>query len=171
VPGVAGAICLILTGIAFQILPFSWVGLLLILLGLGFFIAEVFITSFGTLFAAGIICFLLGGTMVFEQPDLSDLTVSFWSVLVPVVLGCALSGGMIAIAVGRTILRPQTSGVDDLIGMIGRSETALDPRGKVFIRGEYWNVVSEQPIEAGSSIEVVDVEGLVLRVRRSEAHR
>ena len=56
---------------------------------------------------------------------------------------------------------------DEMIGRVGRSESAIDPRGKVFVRGEYWNVVADTPIEAGESVEVLSVEGLVLRVRRA----
>jgi membrane-bound serine protease (ClpP class) len=63
-PGVAGAICLVVAAIAFQILPFSWVGLLLMLLGMGLVATEVFVPSFGALFAAGIACFLLGGSLL-----------------------------------------------------------------------------------------------------------
>ncbi len=171
VPGVVGAICLVLTGFAFQILPFSWIGLLLIFVGLGFLIAELFVASFGLLFAAGVACFLLGGSMVFEQPDLSDLNVSFWSVLVPAVVGMSTFSGIVVLAVGRTLMRAQVSGVDEMIGLVGDARTAIDPSGKVFIRGEFWNVTSDVPIAAGERVEVVAVEGLTLRVRRVAATR
>jgi membrane-bound serine protease (ClpP class) len=179
VPGVAGAICLVLTGFAFQILPFSWIGLLLIMTGIGLLIAELFVASFGLLFAAGIACFLLGGTMVFEQPDLSDLTVSFWSVLVPAVVGMGTFSGIVILAVGRTLMREQVSGVDEMIGLIGEASSEIhpdghpnaQPDGKVFIRGEYWNVTANEPIESGQRVEVIAVEGLTLRVRQVAATR
>jgi membrane-bound serine protease (ClpP class) len=173
IPGVGGAICLVLTAIAFQILPFSWVGLILILLGIGFFVAEVFFTSFGALFAAGALCFLLGGTMLFDQPDLSDLTVSFWSVLVPTVVGMCIFGSVVVFAVGRSMFRTPTSGVDEMIGLVGRASTRIDPKGKVFVRGEYWNVEAAEPVDRsegiseGEPVEVIGVEGLTLRVRRA----
>jgi membrane-bound serine protease (ClpP class) len=171
VPGVAGAICLVLTGFAFQILPFSWIGLLLVFVGLALIVAEVFITSFGLLFVAGIGCFLLGGSMVFEQPDLSDLSVSFWSVLVPVVVGLGGFTALVVFAVGRTFLLAQTSGVDEMIGLVGQSSTRIDPEGKIFVRGEYWNVAAEEPIEPGEPVEVIAVENLKLRVRRAMGTR
>ena len=170
-PGAVGGVCLILTAIAFQILPFDWVGVILILAGIGFLIAEIFITSFGVLFALGIGCFLLGGTMIFDRPDLSDLSVSFWSVLVPAVLAVAIFGAIIVFAIGRTLTLRQTAGVGELVGLVGRSTTALDPEGKIFVRGEYWQAVAEAELPEGESVEVTAVEGLRLRVRPVSAQR
>jgi membrane-bound serine protease (ClpP class) len=172
VPGVAGAVCLVLTGIAFQYIPFSWLGLILMISGLGLFIAEVFIPAYGILFALGVGAFLLGGTMVFDQPDLSDLTVSFWEVLLPSVVAMSICVGVIVFAVGRSMLRGQVAGVDELIGLVGRATTQLDPDGKVFVRGEYWNVdrddLETDPIGPGEAVEVTAVEGMRLRVRRAQ---
>jgi membrane-bound serine protease (ClpP class) len=174
-PGLAGLVCLLLAGIGFNLMPFSWVGLVLILLGLALFVAEIFFTSFGALFAAGALCILLGGTMVFDQPELSDLTVSFWSVLVPTVLGMCIFAGLIVFSVGRSMMMKPASGVDEIIGLVGRAASSLDPQGKVFVRGEYWNVEAEgagaDPIADGEAVEVVAVEGLTLRVRRAGSGR
>jgi membrane-bound serine protease (ClpP class) len=165
-PGVAGGVCLILAAIAFQILPFSWVGLLLVLAGIGLLVAEIFVPSLGVLFALGLGCILLGGTMLFDRPDLSDLTVSFWRVLVPAVAGVAVFGGFVVFAVARSLSRSQQSGVSELIGLRARAVTPLDPGGKVFVRGEYWNVDADEQVGDGEWVEVVAVEGLRLRVRR-----
>ena len=167
VPGVLGAICLILAGIAFQILPFSWVGLLLMLLGMGLLVAEIFVTSFGLLFTAGLVCFLLGGSMLFDMPEVSDLAVSFWSVLVPITVAFGLFAGVVVFAVGRTFAREQTAGVSELIGMVGRAQSALTPEGRVFVRGEYWSASADEEIAAGEAVEIAAVEGMRLRVRRS----
>jgi membrane-bound serine protease (ClpP class) len=166
VPGVLGAICLILAAIAFQILPFSWVGLLLMLLGMGLLVAEIFVTSFGLLFTAGLVCFLLGGSMLFEMPEVSDLTVSFWSVLVPITVAFGLFAGVVVIAVGRTFAREQTAGVSELIGLVGKAQTVLAPEGRVFVRGEYWKARADEEIAAGEAVEIAAVEGMCLRVRR-----
>lgn len=168
-PGAAGAVSLLLAGIAFQILPFSWVGLMLVMLGLVLLIAEIFVASFGLLFAAGVGCLLLGGSMVFTVPDMSDLTVSFWSVLVPAVFGLSAFGALVAFLVGRSLLRKRESGIDEMIGLVGRCATALDPEGRVFVRGEYWNVVADEDIGEGEAVEVTAVDGLRLRVRRARA--
>jgi membrane-bound serine protease (ClpP class) len=167
VPGVVGAACLLLALIAMQILPFSWIGLLLIAAGIALFITEIFVTSYGLLFAAGVICFLIGGSMIFDRPDLSDLNVSFWPVLVPTVAGIALFGGLVVYAAGRTLGQRQVSGVSELIGMSGVATTALDPEGTVFIRGEYWRARADAPIDAQERVEATAVQGLELRVRRA----
>jgi membrane-bound serine protease (ClpP class) len=167
VPGVVGAACLLLALIAMQILPFSWIGLLLIAAGIALFVTEIFVTSYGLLFTGGIICFLIGGSMMFDRPDLSDLNVSFWPVLVPAVAGMALFAGLVVYAVGRTLGRPQESGVSELIGMTGVATTALDPTGTVFIRGEHWNARADQPIGAVERVEATAVRGMELRVRRA----
>jgi len=166
-PGVIGVVCLVVAAISFQILPFSWVGLLLMLLGMGLVATEVFVPSFGALFAAGIACFLVGGSLLFDLPDLSDLKVSFWSVLVPSVGGFALFAGVAVFAVGRTLMRAQTTGVSELLGLVGRCATSLAPEGKVFVRGEYWTAEADEEIPAGARIEVTAVEGMRLRVRRA----
>jgi len=166
-PGVAGIVCLILAAIAFQLLPFSWVGLLMLLLGLGLITGELFVTTHGVLLAVGLLCMLLGGTMVFDLPEVSDLTVSFWSVLVPMVGAFGLFAGGVVLAVGRTLLLRQTAGVDELIGSVGKAVSDIDPAGKVFIRGEHWNAVSVETIPRGARVEVISVEGLQLRVRRA----
>jgi membrane-bound serine protease (ClpP class) len=166
-PGVAGAICLVLGLVALQILPFSWYGLLLLLIGLGLFVAELFVTSYGLLFTAGVVCFLLGGSMLFDVPELSDLSVSFWPVLVPAVAAMALFAAFVVVAVGRTFARPQAAGTGELVGMIGTATTAMDPDGTVFLRGEYWRARAGESIAKGEQIEVTKVEGMSLRVRRA----
>jgi membrane-bound serine protease (ClpP class) len=166
-PGVLGAGCLLLAMIAMQVLPFSWVGVLLLLLGAGLLIAEGFVSSFGVLFGIGLASLLIGGAMLFDRPDLSDLSLDFWRVLVPAVIGVGACAGLLVFAIGRVARRPQTAGVDELIGMIGVASTRLDPSGTVFVRGEYWRADAEQPIEADQRVEAVSVEGLRLRVRRA----
>jgi membrane-bound serine protease (ClpP class) len=166
-PGALGAGCLILALIAMQVLPFSWVGVLLLLVGAGLLIAEAFITSFGALFLAGLACLLIGGAMLFDRPDLSDLSVDFWRVLVPVVVGFGLCAGLLVFAIGRVARSAQTAGVEELIGMIGVASTRLDPSGTVLIHGEFWSADATEPIEANERVETLAVEGLRLRVRRA----
>ena len=168
VPGVVGGICLVLGFVSLQIIPFSWLGLFLILGGLVLFVLEVFITSYGLLFATGVACILMGGSMLFHMPEVSDLNVSFWSVLVPAVGALAVFAGIVVFIVGRSLGRPQVAGVYELIGMVGRASSALEPEGSVFVRGEYWNVRADEAIPAGDRVEVTAVEGLRLRVRRAK---
>ena len=178
VPGAIGVIAMLILGFTMHILPFSWVGALLVLIGMGLLIAELFITSFGLLFAAGITCFLVGGTMVFDRPDVWDLTVSFWDVLLPIAVAMTVMGGLIAYSLGRSFLRRQTAGVDEMVGLVGRCESDLDPKGKVFVRGEYWNAILQDSDSSegasagranlGDTVEVLAVDGLTLRVRQAQ---
>ncbi len=169
-PGAVGVVCLVLLGFSMQILPFSWVGAVLVLVGVALLVAEIFVVSFGLLFVAGIACFLIGGTMVFDRPEASDLTVSFWEVLVPIAAALSTMGAVVAVSLGRSILSKQTAGVDEMIGLVGSVEAAIDPaarkRGKVFVRGEYWNAEADESIAPGESVAVESVEGLTVRVRR-----
>ena len=167
VPGVIGAGCLVLALIAVQILPFSWMGVMLVLLGAGLLVAEAFVTSWGLLFAGGLACLLIGGALLFDRPDLSDLSIDFWRVLVPAVGALGLCVGFLIVAVGSVVRRAQTAGVDELVGMLGVASTRLDPSGTVFVRGEYWRADAEEPIEANERVVALGVEGLRLRVRRA----
>jgi len=169
-PGAVGGVCLLLALIAMQILPFSWVGVVIILVGLGLLVAEIFITSYGLLFAGGVVCLLVGGSMVFDRPDLSDLNVDFWSVLLPAVSGFAVFGALVVWAVGRTLNRSQQSGIDELIGMTGMAKSRLDPGGTVFIRGEFWRAEADEAIEEDAPVEATGVEGMLLKVRRARRH-
>lgn len=164
-PGIAGGICLLLALIAMQILPFSWVGFLLMAVGLTCFVAEVLVGSYGVFFVIGTICLLLGGSMLFDRPEVSDLNVDFWSVLVPLVLGVAAFGAVVAYAVARSMTRAQVSGVPELIGMTGHATVALNPEGMILVRGELWKARSESPVDKDDRVEIVEVRGLELRVR------
>ncbi len=171
VPGAIGVAAFVLLGFALQILPFSWVGMLFMVLGIGLLIAELFVASFGLLFAGGITCFLVGGTMIFDRPEASDLTVDFWQVLFPMTVAMSIFGAVIAYTLGRTLFSQQTAGVDEMIGLVGRCESAIPAggegagKGKVFVRGEYWNCTAEEAIAEGDPVEIVQIDGLTLRVR------
>jgi membrane-bound serine protease (ClpP class) len=165
VPGVVGGVCLILGLIALQILPFSWYGLLLFAVGLGLFVAELFVTSYGLLFLAGVGCLLLGGSMLFDVPEVGNIGVSFWTVLVPAVASLSLFALIVLVAVGRSFRRPQVSGAYELVGLVGTASTDLDRDGTVFVRGEFWNARANEPIRKGERVEVEAVDGLMIRVR------
>src|SRR5262249_41186915 len=142
--------------------------------GLALVVAEIFAMTYGLLFALGIACFLLGGSMLFDAskvPEMGDLTLSFWSVLVPTVAGFAIFAGLIVAAGGRAMVRPQRTGGAELIGMVGRAATPLAPEGRVFVRGEYWAARANEEVPAGVAVEVIAVEGMRLRVKRREPER
>jgi len=162
-PGVFGAICLILAFFALQTLPVNYAGVLLILLAIILFIAEIKVTSYGVLTLGGAVAMILGSLMLFESPE-PYLRVS-WYVILPTVLTTV---GFFVFAMSFALkaqLKKPTTGREGLLGMRGKAVSALNPEGKVFVHGEYWNAESEEPIEAGASVEVTAVHELLLQVK------
>ncbi len=167
-PGVAGALCLILFFLSAEVLPMNSAGFLLIALGIGLLVAELFVPSFGILFTGGIIALTLGLLILFDTPA-SDLRVSFWSVLFPAILGVSVFGGVVAYSVTRSYLTPQQSGAEGLVGAQGEARSDLSATsGKVFVAGEWWDAVSDQSIGVGERIEVRGINGMVLNVRKAK---
>ena len=91
--------------------------------------------------------------------------------MVPIAAAMTVLGLLIVYSLGRTFLSQQTPGVDQMIGLVGRCETTINPKGKVFVRGEYWNSVADENIAAGDPVEVLGIQGLTLRVRRAPITR
>jgi len=167
VPGVLGTACLIIAATALQLVPFSWLGLALFLGGCALVAAELFVSSYGLLFVAGLVCMLLGGSMIFDRPDVSDLELPFWRVVVPVVASFAAFGALAAWAVGRVLRSPSKLGEGELLGMRGVASTPLTPSGTVALRGELWSADADAEIAKGEPVEVIAIEGMRLRVRRA----
>ncbi len=167
-PGVAGAVSLIFAGLALQIIPFNWIGLILIVAGIALLVAEIFVTSFGMLFAGGLLCLAIGAFMLFDVPAESDLVVPFWRVIFPAVLAVAIFGGVIVFGLSRSLFRPQVAGVESLMGSTGVAQGVIRNRGRVSVRGELWSAESKEKIPRGAKVEIVGVDGLVLRVARAQ---
>jgi membrane-bound serine protease (ClpP class) len=164
-PGVAGAISLILAFYALHTLPINYAGLMLIILGVGLFIAEAFITSHGILGVGGAIAMAIGSVMLIESPS-PYLRIS-WAVIVPVV---ALSALLFIITVSlavRVHREKADTGKEGMLGLEGEARTDVHASGQVFVHGEYWNAWSEAPIQKGERVKVEAVEGLKLKVRRA----
>ena len=167
VPGVLGALCLVVFAVSLQVLPFQWLGLILFVGGLALFGAEILLGTYGVLFAAGIVCMLFGGSLIFDRPDASDLNLSFWTTVAPVVGTFALFGGFVAFAVGRVLRKPSKLGEGELLGMRGVASSALAPSGTVALRGELWSADADDRIAEGEAVEVIAIDGMRLRVRRA----
>jgi membrane-bound serine protease (ClpP class) len=163
-PGVLGALCLILFLFASQIIPVNWAGVLLVVLALGLFIAEVKVASYGLLTVGGLVAMILGAMMLVDSP-LPELRVNPWR-LVPVILAFAA----FAIALVRLVFQAQRrraqTGAEGLRGQPGKAESDLDPEGWVIVQGERWRARAGERIAAGGEVEVLSVEGLRLRVRK-----
>lgn len=161
-PGAIGGISLILAFFALQVLPINAAGILLILLAVVFFILEIHITSFGLLTIGGIVSMTLGSLMLFRS---AELKVSL-GVIIPAVLATA-AFFVVALGLGlRAQMKKATTGEKGIIGERGEVIKALSPEGQVSVHGEIWKAVSSEKIRKGEKVEVVGVEGLVLRVRK-----
>ena len=164
-PGLAGGICLILALTAFQVLPINYTGLVLIGLGMALLIAEMFLPSFGILGVSGIAAFVLGSLFLFDTPD-AELAVDRG-----IIFAASLAVGTFMFIVGslavRAWRRPVASGLEGLQGEIGEVRTPLTPQGRVWVHGEYWTAQSDEEIEVGQKVRIVEVDHMILRVRRA----
>lgn len=163
-PGVIGGICLILAFFAFRTLPVNYAGVLLIILGVFLFVAEIKIASYGLLTMGGLVSLVIGSIMLFDSP------VPFLRASLAVIIPTALvTGGFFAlamtVALRAQMARPAT-GAEGLVGQIGVARTRLAPEGKVFVHGELWNASAEEPIEPEEKVRVVKTEGLSLKVEK-----
>jgi membrane-bound serine protease (ClpP class) len=163
-PGVAGAIALILALYMAAILPVNLAGVALVLLAIALFITDLFAPTHGVLTAGGILSFFLGALMLFDRTEPAfrlSLSLILPATIVTAVfflfvIGAGLRAQLLPVKVGRET-------------MLGRPVTALTPihapDGWVLFEGEHWRAVSDAPIAEGQSAEIVGVEGLTLKVK------
>lgn len=162
-PGIVGAISLILAFYSFQSLPVNYAGVLLILLGVVLFILEVSVTSYGLLALGGVTAMILGSLMLVKT-DAPFLQIS-WSVILPVV---SLAAGLTLVMVGmglRAMRRQPMTGREGMVGLVGVAKTPVAPQGKILVHGELWEAISEQPLQPGDRAEIMKLEGLTLYVK------
>jgi membrane-bound serine protease (ClpP class) len=163
-PGVAGAIFLILAFYALQTLPINYAGLMLIILAIGLFIAEAFITSHGVLGVGGAVAMLFGSLMLIDSPEPS-LRVS-WAVIIPVVAASALLFIVTVTVAVRARRGKVDTGKEGLLGMHAEAKTDIREDGQVFVHGEFWNARSDERITKGEMVVVTAVNGLRLTVKK-----
>lgn len=168
-PGIVGAISLILAFYSLQSLPVNYAGVLLLLLGIVLLILEVTVTSFGLLAIGGVISMLLGSLLLMND-EFPYYQIS-WSVILPVV---AMAAGFtfLVVRLGVKALRARTvTGSEGMVGLVGLAKTNLAPDGKIFVHGEIWDAVSVEPVQAGNPIEVTKIDGLKLYVKPAPTHQ
>ncbi|WP_442915191.1 NfeD family protein [Marinobacter sp. SS21] len=169
VPGVIGAICLILALFAFQVLSVNYAGLALILLGLAFIVGEAFMPSFGMLGIGGIIAFVVGSIILMDG--------SHSEISLPTIGGTALVAAAFMLwTITRFIGLRKRHPVTGLEQLSHEPAQALDDFtaregeywGHVRLSGERWNAVSSGPVEAGQPLQVVAIDGLTVRVSAAQ---
>jgi membrane-bound serine protease (ClpP class) len=164
VPGVVGAVCLLLALYAFQVLPISYAGLGLILLGIALMTAEAFAPSFGILGVGGIVAFIVGSIM------LMDTELPGYQIAMPMILAfAAFSAALLIIALGLILkARRQAvvTGPDHLLGARAEVEVMRGDRAFVRLDGELWQALSDQPLAPHDTVTVDAIDGVVLRVSK-----
>jgi len=171
VPGVLGAICLLLGLYALNVLPVNYAGLGLMGVGVAFMVAEAFVPSFGALGLGGLAAFALGSTITFDTGS-GAYALSWWTIAGVT----ALSGLVLILLVGLMVKSQRarlTTGEDQLIGH--RAEvTSWSPgegagRGRVYLQGEYWNAIGPPDLRTGQTVRVTARQGLTLTVAAGSA--
>jgi membrane-bound serine protease (ClpP class) len=161
-PGVVGAICILIAMYAFQLLPVNYAGLALLLLGIAFMVAELWVTTHGVLAVGGLVAFVIGSIM------LLDTDVPQFELPVALIGGVsAASAAFLFLVVGmvlRTRRRPVVSGREQMIGAGGEALEDIAGEGWARVHGERWRVRSGAPLRTGDRLRVIAVHGLVLEV-------
>lgn len=167
IPGLLGALFLVLAFFAFQTLPINYTGVGLIILGIAMFVMEVLTPTYGPLTLGGIVAMTLGSLMLLNT-NVPFLQISK-SIIIAAV-GTTAAFFLFALgAVIKAMKRKPATGKEGLIGEIGTAEGDINStEGKVFIHGEYWNAESSEMIKEGEKVEVLEVERLKLKVKKKE---
>lgn len=171
-PGVVGAISLVLALYAFQVLPINYAGLALIILGIAFMIAEAFVPSFGALGLGGVVAFVVGSIILMNEESLS--------ISLPLIGGTALvSAGFFLWVLARFIRirrKKAVTGTDEMVGLVGESLDDFSEAvavaglhvGRVKVHSETWSAESDSPVHQGQLVRVLSMKGLVVRVEPVE---
>ncbi len=167
IPGLVGALCLILAFYSFQTLPINYAGVALIILGIAMFVMEVLTPTYGPLTIGGIVSMSIGSIMLINT-DATFLQIS--KPLIFAAVGTTAAFFIFALGAAiRAMKRKPTTGKEGLTGAIGKTASDINSKGgTVFIRGEYWNAVSDKKIKKDTEVEVVEVNGLTIKVKKKE---
>ncbi len=161
-PGVVGAILVLLGLSALSVLPINWLGAALILAGLTMFVLEAKFVSHGVLGVGGTVALVLGAVMLINSP-FPEMRIH-WGTAIAVALPFSIITLTLLSLVVRARRNKVETGVEGMVGEVGSAVTALEPEGKVFVHGEYWNAISRYPAAAGARVRVVAIEKLKLTV-------
>jgi membrane-bound serine protease (ClpP class) len=161
-PGVVGAICLLLALFAFQVLSVNYAGLALIALGVLLLVAEAFVPSFGALGLGGIVAFVIGSVILLDT-DLPGFAVSAWLIGSIALIASATLLAILTLFM-RSRSRPVTTGREAMIGELAEALEDFDHSGAVFVHGERWTAVARRPVRRGQSVRIIRVHDLRLDV-------
>jgi len=167
-PGVAGAICVLLAMYAFHLLPVNFAGVGLILLGIAFMVAEAFVPSFGALGIGGLAAFVIGSVILIDS-DLPGFEIPY-----ALIGGVAAASGLFVIGVlGMAVrgrLRRPVSGREALIGAMAEVLYDFSGEGWVRVQGERWRARVASPVRRGQQVRIASVDGLLLHAEPTQPH-
>jgi membrane-bound serine protease (ClpP class) len=161
-PGVIGGICFLLSILGFSFLPINYVGVMLILLALGLFVAEVKVQGFGILGLGGVTAMIIGMLILVDSPDpaVRISAITAFSAALPF----AIVFIILLIAVVQSYRQKVSTGSAGMIGLIGSADSEVSQAGRVRVRGEYWQASSSSPIAAGRRVRIIGIDNLKLQV-------
>ena len=158
IPGAFGAICMVVALFGFSVLPLSWAGLALILIGVTLLVIDLHVPTHGALTLSGLVAMAIGMITLFHNLPSPYHTSQPLVISITVVLGASWAFAISkALALRRT---PARVGPQQIVGLEG----VVRPGGMVFVRGELWRAQSDRPLEEGRRVQVDALEGLALRV-------
>jgi len=161
-PGVFGAICILIALYAFHLLPVNYAGLALMLVGIAFMVAELFVPAFGSLGIGGAIAFIIGSVI------LIDTDIPGFGIPLPLVLGVAATSAVFLFLIVGLALRghkrPVVSGREELVGSPGEVLEDCEREGWARVHSETWRIRSTVPLKAGQRVRVASMDGLMLEV-------
>jgi membrane-bound serine protease (ClpP class) len=168
-PGVVGAVSLLLALYAFQLLAVNYAGVALIALGVGLIVTEFFMPSFGSLAVGGLVAFVIGSIILFDS-GASGIVVAR-----PLIAGVAAAAGIVVLVIvwlaARARRRPLSSGIETMVGATVEVIKDMEGEGVVRYGGELWNARTSWPLHAGQPARVIRVEGLVLFIEPASSAR
>ena len=162
VPGVIGAISLLLAMFALNMLPVDYAGLALILIGIAFMVAEVFVPSFGILGLGGLIAFVVGSVMLIDT-DIPGYGLP-WGLIAAVTVSTAAFLFLVVGMLLKSRRRPVATGAEELVGAEATVLADCQGEGWAHVHGETWRIRSPRPLKAGERVRVQRVDGLSLDV-------
>ncbi len=165
-PGVVGAISLLLALFALQVLPVNYAGLGLLILGVIFMVSEAFVPSFGALGIGGLIAFVIGSIILIDT-DVPGYGISLPLILTFSIISGAFFLGVIGMAI-KARARPVVSGQEELIDATGIVLQDFTEEGRIQIHGESWLAKAGTPLKRGQSVRVTGIDGLTLHVEPKE---
>jgi membrane-bound serine protease (ClpP class) len=171
IAGFIGAVCLALAAYGLGVLPVNWFGLIFLAIAFVLFVMDIKTPTLGALTAAGAASLIVGSLVLFNSPG----TPSFLRVSVPLVIGVSLGTAAIFLIILTIALRAQRApismGQESLIGRTGTAASSIAPTGTIQLGGELWTSVlaqGEEPIAEGTQVEVIEVRGVRVIVRKMD---